>query len=158
MPFFSEKSQKNLETCHPKLIFLANIAIGRFDFSIESGYRGEEEQNRLASAGLSKLMYPNSCHNKTDERGLPESWAFDIAPYPMNWEALQKFERFLKGEDEFSAEGFQLYRRYDHMAGYLRGYAGLANTLLRWGGDWDGDFLMNDQTFNDLGHFELLEG
>ena len=26
---------------------------------------------------------------------------------------------------------------------------------MRWGGDWDKDFDLDDQTFNDLCHFEL---
>ena len=26
---------------------------------------------------------------------------------------------------------------------------------IRWGGDWNSDFRINDQTFDDLCHFEL---
>ena len=28
---------------------------------------------------------------------------------------------------------------------------------LRWGGDWDGDNELRDQTFNDLVHFEVID-
>ncbi len=28
---------------------------------------------------------------------------------------------------------------------------------LRWGGDWDRDAEFDDQTFNDLPHFELYD-
>jgi hypothetical protein len=29
------------------------------------------------------------------------------------------------------------------------------NIKIRWGGDWDSDNIMKDQTFNDLPHFQL---
>ena len=101
-------------------------------------------------------MFPDSKHNN-EEDGIPQSEAFDLAPYPTDWGALQQFEKFLKGEAEFSAAGFHAYRRFDHLAGYLRGLAGALNYKLIWGGDWDNDFIMNDQKFHDLGHFELEE-
>ena len=31
------------------------------------------------------------------------------------------------------------------------------NIKIRWGGDWDSDNIMKDQTFNDLPHFEIID-
>lgn len=64
------------------------------------------------------------------------SRAVDVAPYPINW-----------GDK----------KRFYHFAGYVQGLAAQLGISLRWGGDWDGDNDLNDQTFFDLVHFELKE-
>ncbi len=128
MPEFSEKSKAILATCHPKLIALCNTAIMRFDFSVISGHRGEEEQNRLFKDGKSHLAYPHSKHNKTP------SMAVDLAPYKIDWEDAGRFKL---------------------LAGYLLGITVALEINIIWGGDWNGDFNMKNQRFHDLPHFEL---
>lgn len=128
MPEFSEKSKRILATCHPKLIALCNTAIMRFDFSVISGHREEEEQNRLFRDGKSHLTFPHSRHNK-----IP-STAVDLAPYPIDWEDTGRFKL---------------------LAGYLLGIAVALEIDIIWGGDWNGDFDMENQRFHDLPHIQL---
>ena len=47
-------------------------------------------------------------------------------------------------------------RGFSYLAGIISGIARTMGYIVRWGGDWDSDFDVRDQTFNDLGHFELI--
>lgn len=132
MPNFSRKSQARLNTCHPDLQRLFNVVVGLFDCTILYGYRGEAEQNRLFLEEKSKVQYPDGKHNSRP------SMAVDSALWPVpEWEDLKSFYYF---------------------AGVVKGIAMLMNIPIRWGGDWDSDNDLNDQTFNDLLHFELIDG
>jgi hypothetical protein len=44
-----------------------------------------------------------------------------------------------------------------YFAGFVMGLATAMNLgdRIRWGGDWDGDHELTDQTFDDLVHFEM---
>jgi peptidoglycan L-alanyl-D-glutamate endopeptidase CwlK len=133
MPKFSRKSQEILFTCEEDLQVVMYDVVKITDITILSGKRGEVAQNDLFRRGLSKKMFPNSKHNS--ERNDILSQAVDIAPYPVNWEDLEKFY---------------------YVAGIVMGVAGMLGIELRWGGDWDQDDDLHDQTFMDLGHFELV--
>ena len=68
--------------------------------------------------------------------------AVDIAPYPVDWENLARF---------------------DYLAGAMFSYASMMGIKLRWGGDWDGNKefgikgkTKGTETFKDLVHFEIL--
>lgn len=102
-------------------------------FVIITGHRGEEAQNRCFEMGRSKVRWPEGRHNKKP------SDAVDIAPLPLNW----------------SNEPKNLARFYV-LAGVVMAAARLVGVELRWGGDWDRDFDMSDQSFDDLGHFEVV--
>jgi hypothetical protein len=130
MPSFSEKSKIKLQSCDKELQRLFNKVVECYDCTILDGYRGEERQNELFSQGRSKVKFPNSKHNKYPSK------AIDVAPYPVDWNDL---------------------RRFYHFAGYVRGVAENLGIRIRWGGDWDGDFEIKDNNFNDLPHFELIE-
>lgn len=106
-----------------------NLAIHIMDFSVLSGKRGEIEQNALYDDGKTKLKYPNSYHNNE-----PFSNAVDIAPYPIDWN---------------DAERFIL------LAGIVIGISELFGHKVTWGGDWDRDFEVKDNNFDDLGHFQI---
>lgn len=60
--------------------------------------------------------------------------AIDLAPYPIDWNNTKRFYWF---------------------AGMVLAVAKELGIKLRWGGDWDGDQDLDDQTFMDLVHFEL---
>lgn len=60
--------------------------------------------------------------------------AIDLAPYPIDWEDTKRFYYF---------------------AGMVMALAKEMEIPLRWGGDWDSDDDLSDQTFDDLVHFEL---
>ena len=63
------------------------------------------------------------------------SRAVDAAPWPIDWQ---------------DTKGFY------HFAGFVRGIAAQLGIKIRWGGDWSNNMNLNDQTFFDLVHFELL--
>jgi hypothetical protein len=126
---FGKASLKRLETLHPDLQTLLNEVIKYYDFSIIEGHRGEARQNELFAQGLSQLQWPHSKHN-----GFP-SCAVDIAPYPIDWEDTERFCHFM---------------------GYVQCLADQLGIAIRWGGDWDGDLNMDDETFRDYPHIELL--
>lgn len=130
MPSFSARSRERLETCDERLVAVFDEVVKHFDCTILEGWRSEEDQNEAFRTGRSKLKYPDGKHNKQP------SFAVDVAPYPVDWENLDRFRYF---------------------AGFVMGIASQMGTRLRWGGDWDGDTELRDQRFVDLPHFEVLE-
>ncbi len=131
MAVFSEQSKAKLATCVMPLQDLFNEVIKYFDCRIDCGIRGEKSQNEAFANGWSKVQWPNSKHNKR-----PFSEAVDAVPYPYDT------------KDE---------KRFYYFAGVVKGIALKMNINIRWGGDWDSDTQTNDQTFNDLGHFEVIK-
>jgi len=129
MPSFGKSSTENLSQCHSDLQLLFNIVVRKFDCSVICGSRTETEQNRTFLEGKSTLKYPESFHN------LKPSLAVDVCPYPINW---------------------QNHKRFYFFAGYVKHVAESLGIKIRWGGDWDGDTIIDDQNFNDLPHFELV--
>lgn len=131
MPAFGKASRRRLETLHPDLQRLLTSAIQNGpDFAILCGHRTEAEQNEAYRLKRSQLNWPNSKHNEIPSK------AVDVAPYPIDWDDLNRF-RFL--------------------AGYLQGQADARGLKIRWGGDWDGDYMEHDERFRDLPHFELVD-
>lgn len=128
MPSFGARSSRRLGRCHIDLQRLLQKVVKVYDCTILAGHRSMRDQNKAFNEGKSKLRYPDGKHN-----ALP-SLAVDVAPYPVDWDN----------------EG-----RFRHFAGYVQGMANEMGLVIRWGGDWDSDFDMEDQTFNDLVHFEL---
>ena len=62
--------------------------------------------------------------------------AVDVAPYPIDWEDRERFH---------------------YMGGMLRGIAHELNIKVRWGGDWDSDGEIADNSFDDLVHVEVID-
>ena len=133
MPKFSRTSKGILYSCVSDLQTIMNDVIKITDIKIISGLRNEEEQNYLYRMEFSKKMFPNSRHNAI----LPAlSEAVDIAPYPVDWKDEEKFY---------------------YVAGIVMGVAGMLGINLRWGGDWDMDTELKDNSFNDLAHYERVK-
>lgn len=130
MPTFGDRSKQNLSEAHPDLQKLFNEVVRYFDCSVIEGRRGQEEQDKLFHSGMSKVQYPNSKHNSTP------SMAVDIVPYPVVWSDTDRMYYF---------------------AGIVKGIALSMGIKIRWGGDWDSDTEVHDQTFMDLPHFELVK-
>lgn len=128
MPRYSKRSKSKLAECDPELQRLFREVIKHIDCTILTGHRGMEAQNDAYRKGFSKLKFPQSKHNKFPSR------AVDVAPYPIDWKDKEAFY---------------------HFAGIVRGIASQMGIELRWGGDWDSDNDLHDQTFMDLPHFEL---
>ena len=126
---FSEKSERRLKSCHPDLQRIFREVIKHYDCTVLEGYRSNERQEELFHEGRSKARAGQSKHNE-----MP-SLAVDVAPYPVKWDEPERFY---------------------HFAGFVLGIAKTMDINVRFGGDWDRDNDLYDQTFNDLPHFELI--
>ena len=133
MPKFSATSKRRLASCDLRLQYLFNNIIREYDCTIIDGHRPKARQDRLFELGRSRARFPNSKHNSKP------SMAVDVVPYikgtGVSWDSKQ----------------------CAHFAGYVQAVASVLDTKIRWGGDWDGDHNLNDQKFNDMVHFELIE-
>ncbi len=130
MPSFGTESRKRLDTCHVDLIQVCELVIPNYDFTVLEGFRSNARQDDLFRQGKSKLQAGGSKHNNDP------SLAVDIAPYPIDWDSRTRF--YL-------------------LAGFMFQAASQLDIKLRWGGDWDGDWIHSDQSFHDLPHFELRD-
>lgn len=130
MPAFGKSSLKRFNTLHPDLQLVMTESIKLIDFSIVAGHRGEAEQNLAFEKGNSKAKFPQSKHNCFPSK------AVDVVPWPTQY------------ADE----------RYIYLvAGIIKAKADQLGIKLIWGGDWDGDGDMNDQSLKDPYHFELAQ-
>lgn len=130
MPSFSTRSRDRLSTADGRLQRLFEEVVGHYDCTILEGHRGKEAQNRAVEEGKSHVRWPNGKHNARPSR------AVDVAPWPIDWKNTKRFY---------------------HFAAFVQGYAACLGVKIRWGGDWDRDFDLDDQRFMDLVHFELDE-
>ena len=128
MPRFGRKSKERLASCDPMLQKLFNEVIKHVDCSVLEGHRGEERQNKFYDEGKSKVRYPNGRHNANP------SLAVDVMPYPVDSEDRERQTLF---------------------AGFVLGIARGLGITIRWGGDWDMDFDVQDNKFDDFPHFEI---
>tara|TARA_R110001583_G_scaffold27609_1_gene98486 strand:- start:174 stop:566 length:393 start_codon:yes stop_codon:yes gene_type:complete len=130
MPRFGKSSKKRLLTCDKRLQDVFNEVIKYVDCSVLEGHRGEERQNKLKEEGKSKVGYPKGRHNASPSR------AVDVVPYPVDWKARERFHLF---------------------SGFVLGVASGLGITLRWGGDWNMNFEVDDNQFDDFPHFELVD-
>ncbi|MEM6683544.1 MAG: M15 family peptidase [Pseudomonadota bacterium] len=131
MPQFSQRSLDRLATCHADLQAVFHAVIRQVDCTILEGHRTKQGQDAAFAAGKSKLRWPDGKHNTLPSR------AVDAAPWPIDWQDRDRFHLF---------------------GGIVLGIAHSQGVALRWGGDWDGDFVLRDNRFDDLVHFELKDG
>jgi peptidoglycan L-alanyl-D-glutamate endopeptidase CwlK len=135
MPRFSQSSFSKLTTCHQDLQVLFHEVVKSFDCKVLEGYRNKEQQEEAYAFGHSKLHWPNGKHNHQP------SIAVDVVPFPIDWDNTKRFYWF---------------------GGYVMGIArrlkdeGKMMHSVRFGGDWDGDKEVDDESFRDLCHFELV--
>ena len=128
MPRFGRKSKERLNTCDNKLKQVFNEVIKHVDCSVLEGHRSKDRQNKLYEEGKTKVRYPDGRHNRQ-----PSS-AVDVTPYPVDWKDRERQTLF---------------------AGFVIGVASQMGINLRGGGDWDQDFQVVDNRFDDFPHFEL---
>jgi hypothetical protein len=130
MAKFGKSSRRRLETCDYRLQKVFNEVIKYVDCSVLEGHRGEERQNKLHDEGKTQVRFPDGRHNSSPSN------AVDVTPYPVDWEDRERQTLF---------------------AGFVMGIARGMNIKLRWGGDWDMDFQVMDNRFDDFPHFEIRE-
>ena len=128
MPKFGRKSRERLSTCESNLQKVFNEVIKHVDCSVLEGHRSKDRQNKLYEEEKTKVKYPDGRHNRQ-----PSS-AVDVTPYPVDWKNRERQTLF---------------------AGFVIGVASQMGINLRWGGDWDQDFQVVDNRFDDFPHFEL---
>ena len=130
MPRFGKRSKENLTSCDKQLQNVFNEVIKYVDCSVLEGYRDERRQNKLFQEGKTKVQYPMGRHNSSPSR------AVDVTPYPVDWDDRVRQTLF---------------------AGFVLGIARSMDIRLRWGGDWDMDFKVMDNRFDDFPHFEIID-
>ena len=128
MPRFGTKSKQTLLSCDEDLQKVFNEVIKHVDCSVLEGHRDERDQERLFSEGKTKVHYPMGRHNSKPSR------AVDVVPYPVDWNDRERFHLF---------------------SGFVLGLARGMGITLRWGGDWNMNFEVDDNKFDDFPHFEL---
>ena len=128
MAKFGKKSKMVLSTCEDDLQKVFNEVIKHVDCSVIEGHRSEKRQNELFKKGFTKVKYPNGRHNSYPSR------AVDVVPYPIDWDDRERFHLF---------------------AGFVLATARSMGITLRWGGDWNMNFQVDDNKFDDFPHFEL---
>ena len=138
MNTFSETSKQRLATCHRDLRTLFAHVIQDYDCTIVCGHRDQADQDKAFAEGKSTQKYPNSKHNH-----IP-SLAVDAAPFEpkdgIDWKP----------------------RQMAFFAGYVKGIAdrlykiGVISHRIRLGIDWDSDNDIDDETFIDAPHFEIV--
>ena len=89
MTSFSEVSLRWLNTCHADIVCVCRELIKQYDFCVLEGHRGKEAQNIAYKQGNSRLVWPNSAHNKYPSLGV------DLAPYPLDWQNLERFKEMI---------------------------------------------------------------
>ena len=130
MPRFGRTSKNRLATCHEDLQDLFNEVIKHVDCCVLEGHRSGERQDKLYEEGKTKVKFPNGRHNANPSN------AVDVVPYPIDWDDRERFHLF---------------------AGFVLGVAQSMEINIRWGGDWNKNFEVDDNQFDDFPHFELLK-
>ena len=115
---------------HEDLQDLFNEVIKHVDCSVIEGHRNRLRQDKLFDEGKTKVKYPNGRHNATPSN------AADVVPYPIDWSDRERFHLF---------------------AGFVLGIAKSMEINIRWGGDWNMNFEVDDNQFDDFPHFELIK-
>lgn len=174
---YSQRSETRLATCHPDLQSIFRAVLPIVDHAILCGSRGPTEQQVMFDRGVSKVRWPDSMHNTPI---VPEAHA--LVPRG-NWQAIHNRREWKmdregvsmavdaapcdqRGKIDWGASGSAAQR-----SGALRQFARFSGVVLAvthrlladgtishaivWGGDWDSDNDLTDQTFNDLAHYQL---
>lgn len=143
---FGKRSQDNLNTCHPDLQKVMNLAIqrSRVDFGISEGHRPVARQKQLFQEGKSKI----DGVKKKGKHNYDPSEACDIYAYHPDLATRRKIAYdkgtlcYIGGVVVSCAQ--ELYDK------------GEISHLIRWGGNWDRNgVILLDQSFDDLPHFEI---
>jgi peptidoglycan L-alanyl-D-glutamate endopeptidase CwlK len=137
---FGNRSTIQLNTCHIDLQKICNEVIKYTDFSVIEGERTLEQQQIYFKDKKSKL---DGINQKSKHQSKP-SMAVDIAPHPIDF----------KNEYKAKVRFFYLAGCMFMASEYLYNNKEITHKL-RWGGDWDSDKDFQDQSFDDLPHFEL---
>lgn len=148
----SKRSLTALEGVDPRLVDVVKraIQITKQDFLVTEGLRTRERMMEIYGQGrtvaqlavkgipakyakpkASKVTWLNDPYNSLHGRGR----AVDLAPYPVDYNTLSKFDKIA---DAMFASAKEL------------------GVKIRWGADWDGDGKIREAGEYDATHFELV--
>ena len=157
---YSAASRGRLDTCEPRLIELYDEVAEHVNTRVLEGARPLERQQQLFREGKSQIdgVERKGNHNYTPSR------AVDAGPYPIVWPtplwtAIREALQALPNAGAVLRLVRQLVKvvgRWYYFAGFVRGLAAARGIPIRQGADWDGDFELRDQRFDDLPHTELI--
>lgn len=180
MTHYSTASVTRLETAHSELRALFREVDLFWPHGILEGRRTVEQQRANVEKGYSKTMASKHLveHSTDPASGVD---AIDAAPDPLSWPklhqraaAIDKVVADLAAGGLSGAERERLIKlvqlelsayavavgRYYYFGGYVLGTAdqmrkhGELTSQIRYGGDWNMNRQIDDQSFNDLVHFE----
>ena len=151
MPQWGAGSLKQRATCDERLQRVFDRVIQKRDCTWLEGKRSEAQQIINVAKGVSKTM--NSTH--VYPLNVPSRGA-DVAPYPLKWPKRPDLNLPPEQLVVELAKWQKDVARYYYFAGYVLAIAEELGTPLRFGGDWDGDNDIHEQSFDDLVHYELL--
>ena len=129
MPSFGNKSLEKLNTCHPDIIKVMEVAIKHTDFTVLYGTRTVAEQQALYAQGRTKpgaIVTNIDGVTKKSKHNYSPSLAIDIAPWPIDWNDIGRFKE---------------------LAVVVKKAADTVGVAIQWGGDW--------KTFKDWPHWEI---
>lgn len=162
MPSYSQRSLSRLETCHQDLQTIFHYVIKKYDNTIVYGRRTAEEQFELYKRGRAQVGDSWFIHDKKNivtykdgyikksKHQPPEgevlSMAVDAVPYHatyphIRWSAVKSIA-FFAG-------------KVMGIAAMLKDYGHIEHSLI-WGADWDDDQDVEEETFFDGAHFQLV--
>lgn len=153
MASYGSSSQSKLNTAHPDLITIFNEVVKIFDNTIVYGTRTPAEQFELFKKGRSNIggiwvvtnkkdvvTYKDGTKEKSNHNYSP-SRALDAIPYPIDWKDEKRMYYFA-GHVMAIAARLKEEKRITHD--------------MRWGGDFNRNTEIKDETFLDLCHFEII--
>lgn len=150
---FGKNSTEKISGCHSDIQKILRLAISRsaIDFGVSEGHRPVEVQKEMYAKGRTKpgriITYIDGVTKKGSHNHKP-SRSVDIYAYHPDREVRRKIAYdlgslcYIAGVISSCAEELYL--------------AGEVQHVIRWGGNWDNDgVILQDQSFDDLPHFEL---
>lgn len=155
MPSYGKGSLAALATARPSLQKLFSVVIQAFDHSVTCGHRTENEQNLAFLNKKSKAKWPYSPHNEIPSK------AVDAGPYNHETKNIdwpdEKVGKIVWNSHSDAPKFIKTLARWYYFGGFVMGVAFAMGINLKWGGDWDKDTILYDQTFDDLPHFEEID-
>lgn len=155
---YGKSSFTNLLSCDKKLQAVAVRALeiankcGR-DLSVIEGHRSLERQKALLEKGLSQVK--EGKHNEYPSKAL------DFLPYHITYKGLSGNPIQVKAIATKYGISYEVAMQKVCAEFYIIAQcfmiaAAELNINIRWGGDWDRDNDVFNNSFDDLGHIELL--
>lgn len=119
--------EDKLKDAHPDIAawFREKVKPRHKDCHISWSFRGKDDQEKAFLDGKTRLHFPLSAHNKSDDQGNPCSLALDLFELDYNGQACWSWDYFRLIADEAQASHAPIF----------------------WGGNW--------AKLGDFDHFEL---